>query len=177
MYCGLNAPSACHFVTMPHRLASLNQDCQTHNYKKANQCWRARSSSGQHQQHRIMHCGLRADLLRCDGCREAGPAEPQHSRVHDSVSKGCTVALAEPPQKKQSGRSNDWGDEEQSSSLPAAGAVRQPSSPARRAPRAWLPSSMTTARSTCSCSRCSACTSPQCVASFGANRVPKTSVG
>ena len=75
---------------------------------------RARSSSGQHQQHRIMHCGLRADLLRCDGCREAGPAGPQHSRVHDSVSKGCTVALAEPPQKKQSGRSNDWGDEEQS---------------------------------------------------------------
>ena len=35
MQCGLNAPSACHFVTMPHRLASLNQDCQTDNIKKS----------------------------------------------------------------------------------------------------------------------------------------------
>ena len=42
------------------------------------------------------------------GAERLAPGERlQHSRVHDSVSKGCTVALAEPPQE-QSGRSSDW---------------------------------------------------------------------
>ena len=42
------------------------------------------------------------------GAERLAPGERlQHSRVHDSVNTGCTVALAEPPQE-QSGRSSDW---------------------------------------------------------------------